>query len=389
MSRRPFAVIAGGGTGGHVQPALAVARALVARGHHPDAIRFVGSRRGLEANLVPAAGFSVTLLPGRGIRRGRTPGAVLAAVPAVLGLVAATVRSLGLLLRRRPAVVLAVGGYASLPCAVAAVILRVPLVLAEQNSVPGSTNRLLGRFARAAAVAFPGTDLPRAVVTGTPLRPEAEAVDRSAEGRRRARSGLGLPEGHRVLGVAGGSLGSRRINGATVDLVRRWRPVGEVAVHHVVGARDFPELGAAVEQGGGPSDPRVWYRAVEYEQRLPDLLAAADLMVCRAGGSTVAELAVAGVPAVLVPLPGAPGDHQTGNARILSDSGGAVLLADAECDGDRLTQILDGLLFDERRLSAMGTAAHQAGRPDAARLVAELVERSAGRQGAPEGAPAC
>lgn len=385
---RPFAVIAGGGTGGHVQPALAVAHALVERGHDPTTIRFVGSARGLEATLVPEAGFSITLLPGRGIRRGRSPGALLAAAVSVTGLLAATVRAVGLLLRRRPAVVLAVGGYASLPCALAAVALRVPVVLAEQNSVPGSTNRLLGRFARAAAVAFPGTRLPRAVVTGTPVRPEAGSVDRSAAGRQRARSGLGLPQGRRVLGVAGGSLGSRRINQATVDLVRTWRPAGEVAVHHVVGARDFPEFGAAVERAGGPADPAVWYRAVEYERRMPDLLAAADLMVCRAGGSTVAELALAGVPAVLVPLPGAPGDHQTGNARVLADAGGAVLLADTDCDGDRLADVVDGLLFEDGRLGAMGEAARRVGRPDAARLVAELVDAcAAGRQDRTRGAP--
>jgi UDP-N-acetylglucosamine--N-acetylmuramyl-(pentapeptide) pyrophosphoryl-undecaprenol N-acetylglucosamine transferase len=385
---RPFAVIAGGGTGGHVQPALAVAGALVAMGHDPGTVHFVGSARGMEATLVPEAGYSITLLPGRGIRRGRSLDARLAAASAVVGLAAATARALGLLVRRRPAVVLAVGGYASLPCAVAAVALRVPLVLAEQNSVPGATNRLLGRFARAAAVAFPGTELPRAVVTGTPLRPEAESIDRSSEGRRRARSGLGLPDGRRVLGVAGGSLGSRRIHQAAVDLVGSWRPAGEVAVHHVVGARDFPEMGEAVDRAGGPADPAVWYRAVEYERRMPDLLAAADLMVCRAGGSTVAELAGAGVPAVLVPLPGAPGDHQTGNARVLSDVGAAVLLADAECDGGRLAGIVDGLLFEDARLAAMGRAAGQAGRPDAARLVAELVERcAAGGSRAVRGAP--
>ena len=370
---RPFAVIAGGGTGGHVQPALAVARALVERGHDPASIRFVGSARGLEAELVPAAGFTVTLLPGRGIRRGRTPAALMAAAVSGAALAAATLRALWLLGRRRPAVVLAVGGYASLPCAAAAVVLRVPLVLAEQNSVPGSANRLLGRFARAAAVAFPGTDLPRAVVTGTPVRPEAEAVDRSPAGRRRAQADLGLPEGRRVVGVAGGSLGARRINEATRELAGTWRPAAPVAIHHVIGARDFPSLGESAPVAG----PDVWYRGVAYETRMPELLAAADLMVCRAGGSTVAELAAAGVPSVLVPLPGAPGDHQTGNARIVGGAGGAVLVPDRECDGSHLESVLGGLLFDDGRLEAMGRAAREVGRPGAAARVADLVEACA------------
>ena len=309
-TRRPFAVIAGGGTAGHVQPALAVAAALVDAGRPPQSIRFVGSRRGLEATLVPDAGFALTLLPGRGIPRRPTPADLVSA----LALVAATVQALALLARHRPAVVLAVGGYAGLPCSVAAAVLRIPLVLAEQNAVAGRANRLVGRFCRAACVAFPGTGLPHEVVTGTPVRPEVEAVDRSPEDRAKARADLGLPEGRRVLVAAGGSLGARRINTAMAELARRWRDRSDLVVYHVVGRRDWEEISS---DPPAPPDGGLLYRAVEYERRMPRLLEAADLYLGRAGGSTVAELAVAGVPAVLVPLPIAPGDHQTANGRAL------------------------------------------------------------------------
>ena len=162
-----WAVIAGGGTAGHTLPGIAIARALVALGHDPATIHFVGSERGSEARLVPAAGFAVTLLPGRGIQRRLT----LANVGAVWGLLRALVRAFVLLARHRPKVVVAMGGYASVPCALSAVVLRIPIVVAEQNAVPGLANRLTARFAKAAAVSFPGTALPRAVLTGNPVRP--------------------------------------------------------------------------------------------------------------------------------------------------------------------------------------------------------------------------
>ena len=385
--RRPtWAVIAGGGTAGHVAPALAVAEALVQRGHARDEIHFVGSARGMEAALVSEAGYNVTLLPGRGLQRGRNLRALTASARAVLGLVAATIASGWLLARLRPVVVLSVGGYAAVPCTLAAVALRVPFVVTEPNSVAGAANRLVGRFARAAAVAFPGTGLPREVVTGVPLRTEVESVHRDPESRRSARACLGVPEGRRVLGVMGGSLGALRINEAAIDLARRWRGRSDLAVHHVIGSRDYPALGRAFDQtegnddgSEGPAGPDggLYYRSVEFERRVPALLAAADVMVCRAGASTVAELATAGVPAVLVPLPGAPGDHQGGNARALAGVGAAVVLADSECTGERLGDLVGALLADADRLSEMSAAGSKVAHPGAAGRVADLLAEHA------------
>ncbi len=362
-------VIAGGGTAGHVLPALAVGRALVARGRSPGDIRFVGSSRGIEARLVPEAGFDVTLLPGRGVARRLT----VDNIGAVLGLCLAAVRALRLLAWWRPAAVLSVGGYAGVPCAAAAVLLRVPLVLHDQNAVPGLANRLAGRFARASAVSFEGTPLPRAVVTGNPVRPEVLAADRSSDGRLAARQALGLPATGLVLAVFGGSLGARRINEAVADLVQAWSPGTELTVYHVVGSRDW---GARSWQRQAARDG-VGYQAVEYEERMPLLLAAADLALCRAGGTSVAELAAVGLPSVLVPLPSAPGDHQMANARALVVAGAAVMVPDDELDAERLAAELEAIVSDRSRIEAMGQAALGLARPDAAERVATLLESHA------------
>jgi UDP-N-acetylglucosamine--N-acetylmuramyl-(pentapeptide) pyrophosphoryl-undecaprenol N-acetylglucosamine transferase len=364
-------VVAGGGTAGHVLPGLAVARALVGAGHPPDTIHWVGSETGIEGRLVPEAGFGITLLPGRGIERRLSA----ASVAATFNLGRAVARALGIVSRLRPAVVVALGGYASVPCALAAVRHRVPVVVCEQNAVPGAANRLVGRFARAAAVSFPGTALPRAVVTGNPVRPEVLAVDRRRD-RDSARRALRLPLDRRVLTVFGGSLGARRINFALLSALEGWAGRGDLAVRHVVGRRDWKMVQDAVPQ---LPEAGVAYEPVEYEDRMDLVLAAADLAVCRAGATTVAELAVVGLPAVLVPLPGAPGDHQTANARHLADAGAAVLVPDAELDGARLAAEVDTLLGAPDRLQAMSEAAAGVARRDAAQQVAALVERHAHR----------
>jgi UDP-N-acetylglucosamine--N-acetylmuramyl-(pentapeptide) pyrophosphoryl-undecaprenol N-acetylglucosamine transferase len=365
-------VIAGGGTAGHVLPAIAVARALVARGHDREQILFVGSRRGLEARLVPEAGFRVVLLPGRGIRRRVS----LANVGAVAGLVAAIVRAIWLLARRRPTAVLAVGGYAGVPAAVGAVVLRVPLVLAESNAVAGAANRLVGRWARAAAVAFPGTGLRREVLTGSPVRPEILQADRSPAGRARARQLLGLPGDRAILAVTGGSLGARNINEVTLGLAAAWADRGDVAIHHVVGRRDWPDVSARLPPAltGG-----LYYQAVEYEERMADVLIAADLVLGRAGGTTLAELTALGVASVLVPLPIAPDDHQTVGARRLVEAGAAVVIPDGELTVECVAATVDGLFADHFRLAAMAAAAARMGHPDAAERVADLVEEHARR----------
>ncbi len=379
MSGDRFALVAGGGTAGHLQPALAIAEALVARGHDRRSIEFVGSRRGQDRAALVGRGFPFTLLPGRGIVRSLHPRHIVGNGVALVELGIAAARAVALAVRTRPRVVVSVGGYASVPAALAAVVLGVPLVLVNVDAVPGAANRLFGRFARASAVGWADAGLPRSVVTGTPVRPEIAAVGRGRTDRERARRQLGLPAGRPTVAVFGGSLGARRINQAVAGLVDRWADRPDRSIYHIVGRRDWP-AGAARPSGcrePAPGGPGLILVQVPYEERMATVYAAADLMVCRAGAMTVAELAAAGVPSILVPLPGAPGDHQTANARVLEQAGAAVLLADADCGADRLATVADGLLADPAGLEAMGRAARSLGRPDAAAAGAGVVEANA------------
>ena len=391
---RRYALVAGGGTAGHLQPALAIAEALVARGHDRSTIEFLGSERGQDAATLSGRGFPVTLLPGRGIVRSLAPRDLLRNVRSACELVVAAVRAVGVVGRARPRVVVAVGGYASVAGAVGALVHRVPLVLVNVDAVPGAANRVFGRFARASAVGWEGNPLPRSVVTGTPVRPEIGAVDRTPGGRTSARRELGLAEGRAVLVVFGGSLGARQINRAVDGAAERWSDRDDLAVYHIVGRRDWgaycddPTVGrvpaeAAADAGHGAGLDLV---RVAYEDRMAAVYAAADVVVCRAGAMTVAELAAAGVPAVLVPLPGAPGDHQTANARVLERAGAAVLLPDGDCTPVGLAGIVDCLLAEPARLAAMGRAAKAVGRPDAADAGAGVVEASARAPGGREAA---
>ena len=382
-------LIAGGGTAGHVLPGLAIAEAMVDSGmvENQSSVYLVGSRRGIEVDLVPPTGFDLTVLHGRGIQRRLT----LANLVAGIGLLCGFVRAFILVVRRRPTVVVSLGGYASIPCVLAAVVLRVPVVVAEQNAVPGAANRLAGRFARACAVSFAGTDLPRSTVTGNPVRQAVREVAESGDrirDRSEARAVLGISVYPFVV-VFGGSLGARRINQALVRAVEDWAG-GPVVVEHVVGPRGWVQgLAGEVSAGDAPertvaAAPGVEYRAVKYETDMPTVLRAADLVVCRAGATSVAELSALGVPSILVPLPGAPGDHQTANARYLEDAGGALLVPDPELDGDRLGVEMAALLADAGRLAAMASGARSVGRPDAADRVVALIASVVGDDSGPQ-----
>ena len=378
MSGERFALMAGGGTAGHLQPALAIAEALVDAGHPRQAIEFVGSARGQDRAALEGRGFPFTLLPGRGLVRSMRAGDLVRNAGALAGLAVAAVRASALVARSRPQVVVSVGGYASLPASLAAVLLRVPLVLVNVDAVPGAANRLLGRFARASAVGWEGSSLPRAVVTGTPVRPEIAAVRRDPGDRRVARRTLGLPEDRPTVAVFGGSLGARRINVAAAGLAERWKERDDRAMYHIVGRRDWEDYAPRAGcRGQRPGQPGATLVRVPYEDRMEVVYRAADLVVGRAGAMTVAELAVAGVPSILVPLPGAPGDHQTANARVLERNGASVLLPDPECDARSLGELTDRLLADPAGLEAMGRAAAAMGRPDAAASGASVVEDNA------------
>ncbi len=360
-------LIVGGGTAGHTNPGIAIAEALVEAGIDRSDIGFVGSRRGNEATLVPAAGFDLDVLPGRGVPRR----VGLAAVKSVIELAGGMGAAIPLLRRRNPEVVVCLGGFAAFAPAVGARLLGVPVVVTEQNSRASAVNRFVARFAADRALPFPSTDLPRGgVLTGNPIRRVvAEGLtDRSGTQRRRARAELGVRDGQLLVAVWAGSLGADRINRAVRELARLWIDREDLVLHHVVGRRNAAAL-APLDVDGS-----LVYRTVPYEDDMLTLLLAADLAVTRGGASTVAELSVAGLPAIIVPLPGAPRDHQRTNAEELVAQGLAVVMDDASLSGAALATTVESLL-DPGTRARMRSAVPAVDHAAAAGKVAQMVLR--------------
>ncbi len=319
-----FAVVTGGGTAGHVLPALAIAEALVDAGHDPSEIHYVGAQRGIETRLLPATGIDHTFLDVVGLQRELNRRNVRLNATMLPKLATATRRASDLLRRLRPRVVVSVGGYASLPTVLAARRQDVPIVVVSYDRRPGRASTLTARLAVASAVAYPDSPLPRAVVTGAPVRRRILAVDRVGD-RAESRRVLNLPLDRFVVAVTGGSQGSVVLNGAVAAYVAGHDDDTGLAVRQVVGDRF---LAAAPPPRDGSDG--VLHQVVGYDDRIELVYAAADLLVGRGGASTVAEVAVTGTPAILVPWSGAAEDHQTLNVRWLSDQGAAILLPEPE-----------------------------------------------------------
>jgi UDP-N-acetylglucosamine--N-acetylmuramyl-(pentapeptide) pyrophosphoryl-undecaprenol N-acetylglucosamine transferase len=350
-------VIAGGGTGGHVTLALALGEEIARVG---DEVLFVGSARGLEAKLVPQAGFELVQLPAQPLLGQR----LLARAAGAAALGGASVQAVAMLRRRRSDIVISVGGYAAAPAAAAAALLRVPLVLVEPNAIPGRTNRALARFASHVFTAFEAAQpafaqrLGRAHVSspGAPLRRSLIEAFAGRPPRRRPAPPL------RLL-VVGGSQGARQLNEGMIEAIRHLDPQ-RFEVFHQSGAADRERVAAAYARAG------VRAEVADFEPDMPARYLWADVGLCRAGALTVAELALAGLPALLVPYPYAADDHQRANARALADAGAARVLDPSGFDGKQLADALDALGAEPDALLAMGRAAHSLARPSAA---AEIV----------------
>jgi UDP-N-acetylglucosamine--N-acetylmuramyl-(pentapeptide) pyrophosphoryl-undecaprenol N-acetylglucosamine transferase len=346
-------LIAGGGTGGHLYPGLALAEALTARGLQ---VVFVGTAGGIEARVVPAAGYPLHVLPGRQLRGGGVGRAVVGLATAV----GSVVRGLGLVRALRPALVVGVGGYASVAIVLAAWLRRVPTLLLEQNVLPGAANRVLGRIAARVCVGFAesASFLPpgRAVYTGNPIRAQVLAAARAGAERSHARPGLL---------VFGGSAGARRLNEATVEAMGLLGPAARsLDVLHQTGAADLDTVRA------GYARLDLAARVVPFIEDMGAAYAAADVVVARAGAMTCAELTAVGLPAILVPYPHAADDHQRRNAEVLVAAGAAEVVPDRDLTGERLAATLRALVDDPARRTAMAARARALGRPDAAERVA-------------------
>lgn len=355
-------LIAGGGTGGHLYPGIALARELLRR--DPSArVSFVGTAQGIEARVVPREQFALDLIRVAGLK-GKSR---LERAKGFLLLPIAAIDAWRVVSKRRPDVVVGVGGFASGPVLAVAALRGLPTMLLEQNALPGITNRLLARVVRAAAVNFEAalSYFPRTgFVAGNPVRPEffpaqnEEANDRTNRPRDAAR----------VL-IFGGSQGAHAINVAVVEAATRLAASGlRLAITHQTGERDLDLVRAAYQRAGLAARVEAFIFQIDGEMK------AADVVVCRAGATTLAELAASRTPAILVPLPTATDDHQRRNAEVFATTGAAIVIDERELQGEALASALRELMSDPERRARMSAAAKTLARPDAAERIADRLE---------------
>jgi len=352
------AILAGGGTGGHVIPALAIAQELQRR-YHAEVL-FIGTARGLENRLVPAAGFPLRLVKVGGLNRVSLGTRIRTALDLPRAIFAAA----GMLNEFQPDVVIGVGGYASGPAMLAAVLKHTPTLAFEPNLIPGFANRMVARFVSAAAVHFEQTadHFRNAVVTGVPVRPAFFQIPKKRYS----------PDSPTLL-VFGGSQGAHAINQAVIHaLPELMRRLPALHLIHQTGDRDYNEVQAAY--AGTTLSAEVH----KFIDDMPAFFAHADLVLCRSGASTVAEIAAAGKPAIFVPFPRAADDHQRRNAEAMEQANAAVVLEETRLDEVWLVDTVDALLEDSSRLSRMSGAARAMSHPNAAKEIAELAAKVAG-----------
>ena len=363
-----YAVVTGGGTSGHVIPAIAICELLVEAGHPISDLRYVGSRRGVERELMKSTQIESEYLPISGLQRSWSFQGMSRNVVLPWRLLRSRVLARGLLKLWNPSVVVSVGGYASEPMSRAALASNVPLVCVSYDRTPGLATRRQAKLATISAVAFEGSSLPRSVLTGAPVRNQLRLLDVSTS-RGSSRAALGIaPDAHMVV-VMGGSLGSGVLNAMVADLLIGLSGTQSV-VYHICGQR--------FERDPMPHVPvGVQYIRVGYEDRMADVYSALDVLVSRAGASSVAEIATVGVAAVLVPWPDAADGHQELNARWLTDVGAGILMDDAACSDGRAVAEVTQLLANTQRISELAHSAYQLGALHRSNALVEAIEGAA------------
>lgn len=355
-----FAVIAGGGTSGHIVPALAIAELLVESGYAPESLYFVGSDRGVEVALLADSPYPHTFLRVDGLQRSLSPRS-LARTAAMIPMMWRAVRTArGLLASLRPKVVVSVGGYASIPATRAAHQLAIPVVTCSYDRRPGLATRLQSRYAVTSAVAYMPSGLTNAQLTGAPVRAALRHLDRSMS-RSAARLRLKIAEHRQLVVVMGGSLGSAVLNSTLRGVVELWAGRGDLSILHLSGARYFtdeiPDLNSPI----GAESEQIDYQRLAYCENMADVYAAADLIISRAGASSVAEIATVGVPSILIPWKNAAENHQQTNAEWLAERGGAVMLNEDNLSVPTLSGVIADLLTHPQRLTQLGERAFELG----------------------------
>ena len=371
--QHPRFIVTGGGTGGHIYPALAVAGEL--RGRHPEGeILYVGAQKGLEKDLVPREGYEFRALDIRGMERKISFGALVSAFKAI----GSVGQAMGIIRQFRPDAVIGTGGYASFPVGAAAVLSHVPLILHEQNVYPGLANRMLGRFAKGIAISWEESrkgfgGKAELIHSGNPIRQAIVSTTREEAFEKLKLS----PEGKTVL-VFGGSQGAVKITDAALGMMELYGKDG-VRVILATGKANWQKAKEAAASRGIAfseelsGDSRFFI--LDYLHDMAAALAASDLVVCRSGALTLAEITARGIASVLIPHPYVPDDVQRKNAYAMQKAGSSVVIENADLDGKRLFAEVSALIADPGRLGSMAAAAKKMAMPDAAGQVAELAER--------------
>jgi UDP-N-acetylglucosamine--N-acetylmuramyl-(pentapeptide) pyrophosphoryl-undecaprenol N-acetylglucosamine transferase len=371
-----YAVITGGATSGHVVPALAIIELLVEAGHSRETLVYVGSDRGVETTLVPQTGIACVFLGVDGLQRGLSLAKIKRNLRMLPTMMRATQLATQVLVQHRPRVVVSVGGYVSAPICRAARHLKIPVVTCSYDSKPGIATKMQARYASAVAVAQMPSALRGAQLTGAPVRAELRRLDRGAS-RGLSRTRLGFSADAKLVVVMGGSLGSAVLNSATESLVAHMESPSllNVSILHIAGSRymEGQQLASEIKR----SDGSIMYQRIAYSSNMDDVYAAADLVVARAGASTVAEIATVGIASILIPWKDAAENHQLTNAKILSDQGGAVLLEESRLNDEVFQRQIIELLTDDAKRMQISDVARKLGDVHRNCSIAQVIDAAA------------
>lgn len=359
-------LISGGGTGGHIYPAVTIAR-TIERLVAPSEILFVGTKQGLEADIIPKEGFAFTAVEASGFERRLTLGHIAT--------IAKTMRGIGqaisVIRHFRPNVVIGTGGYVSGPVLFVAALMGIPALIHESDVIPGLTNKILARFVGKVTVGYAeaapyfGARADKVIATGNPVRPEVLSATRGS-----GLAEMGLKDGITTLLVAGGSRGARSINRAMVEVYRRFGGSPDIQILHITGQNEYNNLVGLMTDSGIDYTKLGNVSIRPYLYNMPQALAVADIAVFRAGAIGLAELTARGIPSILIPYPYAAANHQEFNARVLEGKGAALVILDADLTGERLADAVSRLLKQPETLAQMAAASRELGHPEAAEQIA-------------------
>ncbi|WP_425060775.1 UDP-N-acetylglucosamine--N-acetylmuramyl-(pentapeptide) pyrophosphoryl-undecaprenol N-acetylglucosamine transferase [Sporomusa carbonis] len=362
-------IISGGGTGGHIYPAITIAKEVAKLAKNSE-ILFVGTKHGLEADIVPKEGFNFATIEVRGLERRLS----WQNVRTIISTIGSVWSSAKIIKDFKPDVVIGTGGYVCGPVLLAASLLKIPTLIQEQNVIPGITNKILARFVDKIAVGYAeaercfGRYKPQQIVfTGNPIRPEVMSAT-----RQEGQLALQLDANKLTLLVVGGSRGARSINNAMLDVYQHFAGSQRIQILHVTGQNEYNSIVGNIKQSGIDISNAGNIIIKPYLYNMPLALGAADLAVFRAGAVGLAELTARGIPAILIPYPYAAENHQEFNARALEKQGAAVVIADKELTGAKLTKTIETLLNNPAMLSDMAKKSRELGRPQAAEAIARL-----------------